>query len=68
MTPSQVAEKVIGMPFNGLYGAAVFIESHDLKWRITCVDGIYRVVTRDFVPTRINLKIVRDIITEASVG
>jgi hypothetical protein len=65
MKPEELVESVVG---KSLADADYLCKSRGYRTRIVCEDGQYYVVTRDYVPTRINLTLTNGVITNASLG
>jgi hypothetical protein len=65
MTPNEMCLDVIGMSENM---ASISARSHGFQFRTTKIDGRYMIVTRDYVPTRINVEILNEKVVNARVG
>lgn len=48
--------------------AGALAKSEGLRWRVTSVDGEFRMVTRDYRMDRLNFEIVRGKVTRVTRG
>lgn len=62
---ARAVKEVVGMPFDQ---AVALIDELKAEFRLSHVDGKARILTRDYVRSRVNLDIVDGIVTSAHIG